>query len=93
MKALRVQNAVAVRAGDTLAVVQLLSVTTGLEAVKVTAPLNWLRLVTVIVIEPEAPRLKAEFVEVNEKLGDELKLNVTGAVRVRVPLVPEMVTA
>ena len=93
MKALRVQNAVAVRAGDTLAGVQLLSVTTGLEAVKVTAPLNWLRLVTVIVIEPEAPRLKAEFVEVNEKLGDELKLNVTGAVRVRVPLVPEMVTA
>ena len=81
-----VQDAVAVPPTDTVAVVQLVTVTPeGVESpVNVISPANWPMPVTEIMVEPEAPRLKLEPVAVIEN-------PLAGAtVIVKVPWVSEL---
>ncbi len=85
-----VQEAIAVPPRGTVAVVQPVTVTPeGVELpVKVTDPLKPWRLVTVMLVEPEAPVLKLEFVAVREKPGTWPKVKTAFALWDAVPGVP-----
>ncbi len=90
VKELTVQDAVAAPPAGTIAVVQPVTVTPEGEElpVKVTDPLNWRILVTVMDVEPEAPRLKLEFVAVREKPGGWPNVNCAFALWEAVPGAP-----